>query len=164
MPMILLTVPPGTSASQCKDADQNIKGALQAEGVQGGITIWPVALLVMPIDRLLLEYKSRQDVPDPNRLAQVAAGAAEKVFGIQVEAVVIKLDPRTTGLYITPKRRPGEVECSSQSKCQNCGSTNIRTDSNKKSRRNGNWWFEPQVCLDCSHQFEKGEEVKQRGN
>ncbi|OGN03172.1 MAG: hypothetical protein A2655_03680 [Candidatus Yanofskybacteria bacterium RIFCSPHIGHO2_01_FULL_43_42] len=103
MPMILLTVPPDTTTLQCEWADREIKAALRAEQVQGGITIWPVALATVP-DRLLLEYKSRQEVADPNYLARVAAEAAEIVFGIQVEAAVIKLDPATTGLHITPKR------------------------------------------------------------
>ena len=102
MPMILLTVPPDTLDSELEQADREIKIALRAEGVQGGITIWPVMTMVS--DRLLLEYKSRQEVRDPNRLARVAAEATEKVFHIQTEAAVMKLDPVTTGLHITHKK------------------------------------------------------------
>ncbi len=103
MPMILLTVPPQASGFECGVAEQEIVAALRAEGVQGGITIWPIRLAVVP-DRLLLEYKSRQDVCDPNHLAEVAAKAAAKAFNIQVEAAVMKLDPVTTGLHITSKK------------------------------------------------------------
>ena len=104
MPMILLTVPPDAVDQELERADTEIKAALRAEGVQGGITIWPVRL-AMSTDRLLLEYKSRQEVRDPSGLAQVAAEAAKKVFNIQVEAAVMKMDPATTGLYITLKQK-----------------------------------------------------------
>jgi len=102
MPMILLTVPPDAMGPELKRADLEIKAALRAEGIRGGITIWPVRL-AMSTDRLLLEYKSRQEMNDPSGLARVVAEAAKKVFNIQVEAAVMKLDSATTGLYITQK-------------------------------------------------------------
>ena len=101
--MITLTVPRTTTDSQCLQVENAITTALRRKGVQGGITIWPVMLVRVP-GRLLLEYKSRQENPDPNHLAVVAAEAAEEVFEIQVEAAVIKLDPTTTGLHITPAK------------------------------------------------------------
>ena len=101
--MILLTVPPSVTLDELMHANTAITEAARNEGVQGGITIWPVRLAEVP-GRLLLEYKSRQDPPvDKHILAQILVSAAERVFGIQVEAVVIKLDPETTGLHITPK-------------------------------------------------------------
>ena len=103
MPMITLTVPRTATDSQCLQVENIITTALRREGVQGGITIWPVTLARVP-GRLLLEYKSRQENPDPNHLAVVAAEAAEEVFEIQVEAAVIKLDPTTTGLHIIPTK------------------------------------------------------------
>ena len=103
MPMIVLTVPSTATDSQCQQAENAIIASLRREGVQGGISIWPVVVARVP-GRLLLEYKSRQNNPDSNRLAVVAAEAAEEVFKIQVEAVVIKLDPDTTGLHITTQK------------------------------------------------------------
>lgn len=100
MPMILLTVPPETPRDKCGLASGKIQNALHAEGVEGSITVWPVALVWFP-GRLWLGYFSRQEAPDSNRLAQVAAEAAEKVFSMDVEAVTIKLDSKTTGLHIT---------------------------------------------------------------
>ncbi len=102
MPMIILTVPPGTTSSQCEEVDLKIKTALRNYGVKGGITVWPVLLASVP-GRLLLEYKSRQDESYPTQLAQAAGEAAQKVFDIQVETVTIKLDPNTTGIHITGK-------------------------------------------------------------
>ena len=103
MPMILLTVPSSATLEELTHANTAITTAARNEGVQGGITIWPIKLAIVP-KRLLLEYKSRQDPPnDKNILAQVLASAAERAFNIQVEAVVIKLDSETTGLHITPK-------------------------------------------------------------
>ena len=100
MPMILLTVPRRARKKQCILVDQELQRTLRAEGVQGGITIWAVKLAIRK-NRLLLEYKSRQEVTDPNRLAQVMAEAVARIFKRQeVEVVVIKLDSLTTGIHI----------------------------------------------------------------
>ena len=103
MPMIVLTVPSTATDSQCQQAENAIIASLRREGVQGGITVWPVIVARVP-GLLLLEYKSRQSNPDSNRLAVVAAEAVEEVFEIQVEAAVIKLDQDTSGLHITSKK------------------------------------------------------------
>jgi hypothetical protein len=103
MPLVLLTVPPYADAETCAAADEAIRSAIKAEGVEGGVTVWPIKL-AMKKKRLLLEYKSRQAVSDPTRLARVMAESVEKIFLRQVEAAVIKLDPSTTGLHITPNK------------------------------------------------------------
>ena len=102
MPMVLLTVPPTGRHGRHQEATEKIIAAARREGVKGGITVWPIPLATKS-DRLLLEYKSRQEVENPNRLAQVLAEAANEVYNLQVEAAIIKLDSATTGLHITPK-------------------------------------------------------------
>jgi len=105
MPMILLTVPEDADERKCDFVETIIRGVLWAEGIDPReVTLWPVKLARVP-GRLLLEFKSRRDYPNPNRLAQLVAEAAESVFSIQVEAAVMRLDRMTTGLYITPKKQ-----------------------------------------------------------
>lgn len=104
MPMILLTVPENTDERKCDWVETRIKGRLSGEGIDPReITLWPVKLARIP-GRLLLEFKSRRNYSNPNRLAQLMAEVVESVFEIQVEVAVIKLDRLTTGLYITPKK------------------------------------------------------------
>lgn len=105
MPVIKLTVPQDITSDLCDEVESEIIGALRLKGVQGGITIWQTLLAKVPY-RLLLEYDSRQDPPapsSPNDLAEVAAKAVDRILGYQVEAMVIKLDPVTTGFFITRK-------------------------------------------------------------
>ncbi len=102
MPMILWTAPARIRPILCQKVDAALQAALRAEGVKGGITIWPVRLTTNS-PRLLLEYKSRQEVQNPNHLAQVMGRVVSQITHRETEVVVMKLDSVTTGLHIAPK-------------------------------------------------------------
>ena len=48
MPVIKLTVPSDVSDRVCREAEEKIVEALRNEGVQGGISLWPLLLARVP--------------------------------------------------------------------------------------------------------------------
>ena len=113
MPLVTLTVPSDIASSKCDEVEQMIVELLRRTGIEGGITVWQTILAKVP-GRLFLRYESRQELKmEPNLLASLLGEHVGQVLGYQVECVILKLDPKTTGIHITEKfgPRPKKPDC-----------------------------------------------------
>lgn len=125
MPLVTLTVPSDIAGSKCDEVEQRIIEILRRTGIEGGITVWQTMLAKVP-GRLFLRYESRQELNmEPKLLASLLGEHVHQVLGYQVESVVVKLDPKTTGIHITE----ATTAHTKKSDCDVCGGPCIGADA-----------------------------------